>query len=555
MYRPFIACLCSFAFSLTFTGQLLAQEKPDFLRQMQLEAVENKAADWVHWGDNPSQFSSWTNHSNRLIPVYTYGLSLDSVIGEHSVYRCEEKLKAIYGKVPEMTLNSNAEYFDQTDIYYLQKNLMEFGGSKKNIILIIFDGMDWQTSQAAAIYRHKRVVYTKGRGTGLSFLDYGVDNGVSDYGFIVTSAHNNGTKTDVNAQVVTNQRSGKTGGYSWEFGGSYPWSKAPSVSYLLGKKNDLPHIFADSASSASSMTSGIKTYNSSINLDADGNQVETIARRMQENGFSVGIVTNVPIPHATPACAYANNVSRNDYQDITRDMVGLPSISHRDNPLPGMDVLIGCGWGETRSDARATQGVNYVPGNKFIAAADMKKIDVETGGKYVVAQRTAGKEGSRVLDAGVENAISGQHRLFGFFGAKGGHLPYQTADGNYDPTRGVSKADKYKPEEIRENPTLAEMTSAALKVLATNERGFWLMIEAGDVDWANHNNNIDDSIGAVFSGEAAFDAVTKWVEKNSNWEETAVILTADHGHMLILDDPEALTGPVSNEQCPISKVQ
>ena len=42
------------------------------------------------------------------------------------------------------------------------------------------------------------------------------------------------------------------------------------------------------------------------------------------------------------------------------------------------------------------------------------------------------------------------------------------------------------------------MTEAAISVLEQNERGFWLMVEAGDVDWANHNNNIDDSIGAVF---------------------------------------------------------
>ena len=146
------------------------------------------------------------------------------------------------------------------------------------------------------------------------------------------------------------------------------------------------------------------------------------------------------------------------------------------------------------------------------------------------------------MAAAAKKAVDGNHRLFGFFGSKGGHLPYQTADGNYDPTRGVNSADVYEPCDISENPTLAEMTKAALQVLETNDNGFWLMIEAGDVDWANHNNNLDDSIGAVFSGEAAFDEVVKWVETNSNWNETAVILTADHGHMLVIDDPAALTG-------------
>ena len=102
----------------------------------------------------------------------------------------------------------------------------------------------------------------------------------------------------------------------------------------------------------------------------------------------------------------------------------------------------------------------------------------------------------------------------------------------------------YKPEDVSENPTLAEMTSAALSVLEKNDLGFYLMIESGDVDWANHNNNIDDSIGAVFSGEKAFETVIDWVEKNSNWEETSVIVTADHGHLFVLDNPKVFTGGV-----------
>ncbi len=58
------------------------------------------------------------------------------------------------------------------------------------------------------------------------------------------------------------------------------------------------------------------------------------------------------------------------------------------------------------------------------------------------------------------------------------------------------------------------------------------MVEAGDVDWANHANNIDNSIGAVISGDLAFRTITNWVEKHGGWEETAVIVTADHGHFL-----------------------
>ena len=65
-------------------------------------------------------------------------------------------------------------------------------------------------------------------------------------------------------------------------------------------------------------------------------------------------------------------------------------------------------------------------------------------------------------------------------------------------------------------------------------------IEAGDVDWANHNNNIDDSIGATISGDDMVKAVTDWVEKNSSWKDAVVIVTADHGHYLMIEKPEML---------------
>ena len=60
--------------------------------------------------------------------------------------------------------------------------------------------------------------------------------------------------------------------------------------------------------------------------------------------------------------------------------------------------------------------------------------------------------------------------------------------------------------------------------------------------WANHDNNIDNSIGAVNSGDAAVKVITNWVESNSNWEESLLIVTADHGHLFFLKSPELLTG-------------
>ena len=249
----------------------------------------------------------------------------------------------------------------------------------------------------------------------------------------------------------------------------------------------------------------------------------------------MGVVTSVPVSHATPAAAYANNVSRKDYQDISRDLIGLPSSSHRNNPLPGVDVLIGGGWGEGTGSDRG-QGDNFQKGNKYLHQDDLRRVSVDGDGQYIVAQRESGKSGNEELMSAAQRAADEDYRLLGFYGVKGGHLPFQTADGRFNPTFDAKGTEKYSDADIYENPTLAQMTRAALVKLEQAIEGFWLMIEAGDVDWANHANNLDNSIGAVLSGEAAFDVVMDWIEENNAWSYTAVIVTSDHGHYLVLDD-------------------
>ncbi len=507
----------------------------DHLREMQQQAIDSGQAKWGHWGYKPDEYRGWKTHSNRLIPVYSFGLNLDRVRGPNSVYRSAERLKALYGGVPANTVNTQAEYFDQTDIYNLQKAAHEAG--KKYIILMVFDGMDWQTTWAAATYAAGKVNYRDGRGTGLHFQDY---RGVAtDFGLMVTAPTNTGTKVDVDGQVVLNAGGVLGGGYDWQLAGSTPWERGEDPGYIISQSSRTAHAYVDSAASATAMTTGVKTYNYAINVDNHGRPVPTIAHQLQQQGKSVGVVTSVPISHATPAAAYAHNVSRNDYQDLTRDLLGLPSVAHKAEPLPGLDLLIGAGWGASKT-TDAAQGSNFVPGNRYLTDDDLHQIDAARGGKYQVAIRTPGVAGEQALQSAVLEAVAKRRRLFGYFGAPYGHLPFRTADGDFAPPAGVTPAEEYTPADLLENPTLAHMTAAALSYLEHDPDGFWLMLEAGDVDWANHDNNIDTSVGAVLAGDAAFRVVTDWVEAHNAWEQTAVIVTADHGHYLVLEQPEAL---------------
>ncbi|WP_236622343.1 alkaline phosphatase [Novipirellula maiorica] len=512
---------------------------------MQTDAVTARQADWGHWGPTAEKYSSWKTHSNRLIPVYAFGIGLDSVSGKNSLYRDASAIKKLYGYVPKNTLNPEAEYFDQTDVYQLQKSAIASG--KKRVILFVFDGMDWDTTRVAAIAKSGKV-YHEGRGEGLHFLDY---RGVkTDFGYCVTSPHNEGTAVDVNTQTIVNPDGKVRGGYDASLGGDAPWRPVTDADYPIGKSKKTKHAYAESSATATSLTCGIKTYNDAMNVDFMGREVQPIARTLQDDGFAIGVVTSVPISHATPGCAYANNVHRNDYQDLTRDLIGRPSVYHPGG-LSGVDVLIGGGWG-IEKDKDGSQGKNYVPGNKYIAAADLAAIDVDNGGKYVVAQRTPGVAGPTVLSEAVQQAKQNDKRLFGYFGAQGGHLPYQTADGKYNPvvSYGSSKpvkAEVYSEADLHESVKLDEMALAAIDVLDARSDRWWLMIESGDVDWANHSNNIDNSIGAVHSGDEAFAAIVSWIEQNGGWDETALILTADHGHYFNLDRPDAFI-PTSKTQ-------
>jgi len=528
---------------------------PDRIRQMQSEAEASGHAAWGHWGDQPGRYVSWSNHSNRLIPVYTFGMPLDAVRSASSVYRDAARLTALYGRLPEATLNPQADYFDQTDVHRLQ--MMAADAGKKYIILVVFDGMDWHTTRTAAIAARGRVEYAEGRGTGFRFQDY--RGAPTDFGYCVTSPANDRTKFDPDAQAVKNPGGEVPGGFDPRRGGETPWDPRADVRYLIGHDREMPDAVTDSAASATALCTGRKTYNDAINVDVEGRQLEPVGRTLQARGYAVGIVSSVPVSHATPACAYANNVTRDDYQDIARDLLGQASIAHRTAPLPGVDVLIGGGDGVLGvAEKEKDQGRNFEPGNKYVADSTLAAIDVAAGGPYRVARRTSGRRGDELLAEAAADAVGKQLRLFGFFGTAEGNLPFQTANGDFDPAAGLPSADAgevdplrkkygsaihYRQADIDENPTLADMTRAALDVLGSRGK-FWLMVEAGDVDWASHANNIDTAIGAVKSGDAAFQAVVAWLERHGAWGDAVVIVTSDHGHAFVLDDPAAFAGDV-----------
>ena len=544
----------------------------DLLKKLQTRyaaSASEKEPRVFHFGSQGagSVFSNHTSHTNRLVGVYVFGRKADLgyVIGENSLYRDAEKIRAVYGVVPENTVNPRAVYADMSDLYRVQKDAIARGA--KYVFIVWFDGLDWPTTQAAAIVRSGKV-YTEGKGSGLFFQDYTAD-GSAQYGFVVTSPTHDESIRDVDRQLVTIPPGSLGGGYDAQIAGPNPWTPGPlghqAPGYLKGQSADevdragvqsagrVLHACTDSPQSAAELVSGVKSYNGGLNIADDSRLVPTLFHELQDQGWKVGTVTSVPFCHGSPAGVYVQNAERDDYQDIARAMLGLPGIiqqARQARLYPGLDVVIGTGYGikANNSDLKK-QGQNAVPGNLYLTDVDQAAIDVKNGGKYVCVQTETGSNGGQALLGASAKAAQSGARLFGFFGAATfDHLPYRTADGRFDPAPSLYRkgipvpAETYSAADLNAQPTLAQMTDAALGVLSAHPgQPFILFVEAGDVDFALHANNLDNAIGAIFSGEEAVRTVVRWVETHSNWDESVVIVTSDHGHYLVVDDPQALT--------------
>jgi alkaline phosphatase len=564
--RPSHLATLALALMMPLAGLAEAQDR---LKEIQAEAVKAKGEKIpraYHFGSQGAGgvFSNHTSHSNRLIPVYTFGRKVDlgAFTGSNSPYRDPAKVKALYGFLPERTVNPEAEYADQSDLYRVQKAAVDRG--VKYLFIVWFDGMDWEATRAAAIARSGQI-YREGKGSGLIFQDYTAE-GSARFGYYVTSPTHDKNTPDLDAQTVSIPSESAAGGYDASIAGPNPWTLGPlgvrAPGYLKGQSGNkedkagvasvggVIHAYTDSSTSAGEFATGVKSYNNGINVTDDGRFVPTLFNQLQAQGWKVGTVTSVPFPHASPAGMYAHNVHRDDYQDLGRDMLGLPSIVQLDGKEamhPGLDVVIGTGFGQAgkSGDMVKQQGKNAVEGNAFITDADLAVIDVNNGGKYAVVQTKDKVNGAEALLQAATRAGKEDQRLFGFYGKTSfNHLPYRTADGGFDPVAGITgKTEKYTPDDLNETPTLADLTRAGLLVLANKPgKPFALFVEAGDVDFALHDNNLDNAVGAVLSGEDAIKAIIAWVEKNSNWDDAAMIVTADHGHYLVIDQPEAIAG-------------
>jgi alkaline phosphatase len=279
----------------------------------------------------------------------------------------------------------------------------------------------------------------------------------------------------------------------------------------------------DSAAAATTMSTGVKTYGGAIGVDVGQIPLIHFMEAAELLGKSTGVVTSVEFSHATPAGFVAHNVSRNNYAQIANEMIydsatdvilgcGAPDFDNSGNPGVGNPKYVGgpVTWGDITDDGKVQGGDANGDG-----VVDESDVWIVIRSRADFQSMAEGDVPARVL---------------------GIPFVYQTLQQNRS---GDYYAAPYMVPLTETVPTLEEMTKAALNVLDNNEEGFCLMVEGGAVDWAGHGNASGRVIEEEIDFNMTVEAVVDWVQANSNWGETVVIVTGDH-------ETGYLTGPGSN---------
>ena len=229
----------------------------------------------------------------------------------------------------------------------------------------------------------------------------------------------------------------------------------------------------DSASTATSLSTGYKTYSGTINMDETyTTSYETIAEKLKDQmGYKVGIVSSVNLNHATPAAYYAHQASRNSYYEI-----GLELIDSDFDYFAGGGLKQADGKNGDRKnlyDLAEKNGYNVI-----MTQDEAEKLTAKDGKAIIIGETLADSDA-------------------------------------------LSYANDRKTDEW----ALSDYVEKGIEVL-DNDKGFFMMVEGGKIDWACHANDAGSTIADTV---ALGGAVNKAIEfYNQHPDETLIVVTGDH---------------------------
>lgn len=229
----------------------------------------------------------------------------------------------------------------------------------------------------------------------------------------------------------------------------------------------------DSASTATSISTGHKTYSGTINMDETGTTpYQTIAEKLHSQlGYKVGVISSVNLNHATPAAFYAHQASRNNYYEIGQELVAS-----------GFEYFAG-------------GGLKKVTGN-----------DKDKESLYDLAKQAGYQVAMTQAEAQALAADSGKMILIDEHLADSDSMDYELdrADGQW---------------------ALADYVEKGIEVL-NNDTGFFMMCEGGKIDWACHANDAGSTVADTVALADAVQVAIDFAAKHPT--ETLILVTGDH---------------------------
>ncbi len=323
--------------------------------------------------------------------------------------------------------------------------------------------------------------------------------------FLLTACHNTQVKTENNQRkknvilVIADGTGPHLMGYLMEYARTAPNSpyknkKSNLENMFNGGKNGIvlnytnESIVTDSAAAATQFATGVKTYPEALGVDANGKKVNSVLYNAKQKGYATGVLTDVYVLDATPAAFYAHQPNRKMRDGIIEDMT-----------VTQPDIVLG-------------GGLNY-----FVSKADLenkKYNEILAQVPYIAQVKGQAKQDnnlSKVINSGYNLAFTKQEmenlndgKILGLFAPT--YLPpYPQADW--------------------QGPNLLDMTKKAISVLSKNDKGFFLLVEAGFIDWVAHENDAPTTLRELLEFDETLGYLKKFADKNKN---TLVIVTADH---------------------------
>ncbi len=241
-------------------------------------------------------------------------------------------------------------------------------------------------------------------------------------------------------------------------------------------------LVTDSAAAGTALATGFKTNNGMISELPNGQAVKSLIEAAQEQGWATGIVTTTRLTHATPAVFASHNPSRDAENEIAADMSDS-----------GVDYLAGGGFRHFVKKDGALK-------SKRKDTRDLVQEMGSAGYQTFVGedQAAAFKAFKPQINAKVFSALTSSH------------MPYEL-----DRINGKA-----------ELPALADLVSKGIDVLATHNRPFFFMIEAGRIDHACHAHDVAGSIYDTLALDKSLAVALDFYNKHP--QETLIVLVGDH---------------------------